>query len=42
MAPIDAKTPMYITVPRSTRYVTVQLNYKNGEQSAVQRFDYPG
>jgi hypothetical protein len=42
LAPIDAKTPMYITVPRSTRYVTVQLDYKNGEQSAVQRFDYPG
>ncbi len=42
MAPIDAKTPMYITVPRSTRYVSVQLTYKSGEQSAVQRFDYPG
>ncbi|HBM82827.1 MAG TPA: peptidase C14, caspase catalytic subunit p20, partial [Halieaceae bacterium] len=42
LAPIDAKTPAYITVPRSTRYVTVQLTYKNGEKSTVQRFDYPG
>lgn len=40
LAPIDAKTPMYIKVPRSTRYVTVQLTYKDGEKSAVQRFDY--
>tara|TARA_R110001599_G_scaffold242682_1_gene442340 strand:- start:667 stop:2298 length:1632 start_codon:yes stop_codon:yes gene_type:complete len=42
LAPIDAKTPLHITVPRSTRYVTVQLTYKNGEKSTVQRFDYPG
>lgn len=40
MAPIDAKTPMFVTVPRSTRYVTVQLTYKDGSKSAVQRFDY--
>lgn len=40
MAPIDAKTPMYKSVPRSTRYVTVQLTYKDGSKSAVQRFDY--
>ncbi|WOJ98497.1 hypothetical protein R0137_07975 [Congregibacter brevis] len=42
MAPIDAKTPMYKSVPRSTRYVTVQLTYKDGSKSAIQRFDYPG
>lgn len=42
MAPIDADTPTYITVPRSTRYVTVQLTYKDGRKSAAQRFDYPG
>ncbi len=42
MAPIDARTPMFITVPRSTRYVAVQLTYKDGEKSPVQRFDYPG
>lgn len=40
IAPIDEKTPLYITVPRSTRYVTVQLTYKDGTKSAVQRFDY--
>jgi outer membrane murein-binding lipoprotein Lpp len=39
MAPIDAKTPLYIKVPRSTRFATVQLTYKNGDTSAVQRFD---
>jgi hypothetical protein len=42
MAPIEAQTPMYISVPRSTRYVTVKLSYKDGTQSAVQRFDYSG
>jgi hypothetical protein len=42
MAPIDASTPMYITVPRSTRYVTVQLTYKDDSKSVIQRFDYPG
>jgi len=40
MAPIDANTPMYTSVPRSTRFVTVQLTYKDGSKSAVQRFDY--
>ena len=39
LAPIDANTPLYIKVPKTTRYVTVQLTYKDGEQSAVQRFD---
>ncbi|MDP5071951.1 MAG: hypothetical protein NWQ45_13720 [Congregibacter sp.] len=42
MAPIDANTPMYIDVPRSTRYVTVQLTYKDDSKSLIQRFDYPG
>lgn len=40
MAPLDASTPMYIAVPRGTRYATVQLTYKSGEMSAIQRFDY--
>lgn len=40
LAPIDAKTPTYITVPRSTRYVTVQLTYKDGTKSSIERFDY--
>jgi hypothetical protein len=39
LAPIDADTPLYIKVPKSTRYVTVQLTYKDGDKSAVQRFD---
>jgi len=40
IATIDEKTPLFIKVPRSTRYVTVQLTYKDGEKSAIQRFDY--
>ena len=40
IAPIDERTPMYKTVPRSTRFATVQLTYKDGSKSAVQRFDY--
>ena len=40
IAPIDEKTPLYIEVPRSTRYATVQLTYKDGSKSDVQRFDY--
>ncbi|MEO0438731.1 MAG: hypothetical protein AAF098_17685 [Pseudomonadota bacterium] len=40
IAPIDEKTPLYIEVPRSTRYATVQLTYKDESKSAVQRFDY--
>ncbi|MFK7829725.1 MAG: hypothetical protein AB8B57_08115 [Congregibacter sp.] len=40
LAPIDETTPTYITVPRSTRYVTVQITYKDASQSDVQRFDY--
>lgn len=39
LAPIDAKTPLYITVPRSTKYVSVQLTFKNGDTSPVQRFE---
>lgn len=42
MAPIDANTPTYVRVPRSTRYVTVQLTYKDGLQSAIHRFEYSG
>lgn len=40
IAPIDERTPMYKTVPRSTRFATVQLTYKDGSKSAVHRFDY--
>ncbi|CAN0579799.1 unnamed protein product, partial [Ectocarpus sp. 12 AP-2014] len=40
IATIDEKVPLFIKVPRSTRYVTVQLTYKDGDKSAIQRFDY--
>tara|TARA_R110001592_G_scaffold337300_1_gene623659 strand:- start:277280 stop:278908 length:1629 start_codon:yes stop_codon:yes gene_type:complete len=39
LATIDANTKVYITVPRSTSYVTVQLTYKNGDKSPITRFD---
>lgn len=40
LAAIDQNTPMYISVPRSTRYVSVQLTYKDGTRSRVERFDH--
>lgn len=40
LAPIDERTPLYKSVPRSTRFATVQLTYKDGSKSAVHRFDY--
>jgi len=39
IALIDAKTPAYIKVPKSTSYATVQLTYKNGDKSPIVRFD---
>ena len=39
IAPITANVKPYINVPKSTRYVTVQLTYKNGDKSEVVRFD---
>lgn len=42
LAPFDASTPAYVTVPRNTRYVTVQLTYKDGTKSSIERFDYQG
>ena len=40
IAPVDASTPLYLTVPRSTRFATVQLTYKDGSESPVYRNDY--
>ncbi|MEH0072371.1 hypothetical protein V6L77_22320 [Pannonibacter sp. Pt2-lr] len=32
---------VYMKVPRSTSYITVQLTYKDGSRSDVRRFDVP-
>ena len=39
LATIDQKTPMYISVPGSIRYASVQLTYKDGTRSNIERFD---
>ncbi|MEM1114162.1 MAG: hypothetical protein AAGI11_19760 [Pseudomonadota bacterium] len=39
LAAINARTPLYIKVPRSTDYATVQLTYKNGDKSRIVRVD---
>ena len=39
LAPIDAKTKAYLKVPKSTRYVSVRLTYKNGGKSDTVRFE---
>lgn len=39
LADIDGSFPIYQTVPNNTQFVTVQLTYKNGDQSSVVRFD---
>ena len=40
LAPIDATTPVYLEVPVTTEYATVQLTFKDGSQSGVQRINY--
>ena len=40
IAPISAGMKMYLKVPKSTRYVTIRLSYKNGgSKSGIVRFD---
>lgn len=39
LAEIDGSFPLWVVVPRSTRFATVQLLYKGGDRSAVVRFD---
>lgn len=39
VAPVDASMTMYVKVPKSTRYVTVRLSYKDGGKSDIVRFE---
>jgi hypothetical protein len=38
-AQIDGSFPIYLAVPNNTRFATIQLTYKNGDKSAIVRFD---
>ena len=39
VAPITANMKLYLKVPGSSRYATIQLTYKNGDKSEVIRID---
>jgi len=39
LAPINANTKAYLKVPKSTRYASVRLTYKNGDKSDTVRFE---
>ena len=39
IAPINADTPVYLEIPAATKFVTVQLQYKDGTDSKTVRFE---
>ncbi len=39
MAPIDNTVTIYLEVPADTKFATVQLTYRDGEKTSVERFD---
>ena len=41
ISPISPEVPVYVDVPRTTRFVTVQLRFKDGTVSPIGRYDVP-